>query len=238
MDVTGTSWPRQRRSSMRVIAVVVVAVVALRLTGVIGDSGTPTSAFGGYSWCCGATSISARWAVPAMVTDTAQTQSAATWIGVQDEEGTPFIQVGTQDFNDSIFHSYEAFWSDVAVGFHPQDLGVVDAGDRIAASLAQHGPMWTVTIDDTTRHWSTTIHVHYGTGAPLQVAEWFQEDPTASKASGTLVAYARTTTVRFARVKVNGATPSTDALVQVVMSVPKVTLTPTPFTRDGFSLPT
>ncbi|HTW99949.1 MAG TPA: hypothetical protein VMD59_14295 [Acidimicrobiales bacterium] len=204
----------------------------------------PETGFGGYRWWGEVHAISATWRVPAVdalrLLDAPGSDGyAATWIGAQNRDGGyPFIQLGTnENISEGAGATYQVFWSDSSVGDHPQQLGLVQAGDLLAASMVRRPSGWSLTVEDRTTGETMHALVAYGAGAAYSQAEWLQEDPTSSTIVATDLPYAPTSTVRFSRVEVNGASPRLGLdNGQTLMATRGVNLVPSPFDGDGFSM--
>jgi peptidase A4-like protein len=138
--------------------------------------GGPEYAFGGYSISVHTTEIGAEWRVPTIRPHSAD-GDASTWIAVQNFE-RDFIQIGTTENKVNGVALYGIFWSDVTVGFHPQQLLYVSPGDLIRFTMVQTPRGWRLSFDDLTNNTPETINVPYAPGAYFDSAQWLQEDPT------------------------------------------------------------
>ena len=122
--------------------------------------------------------ISGDWVVPA-VRATANTELSATWLGIDNGDGSPssIIQTGTaqetQGGTTSYFAWYELFPA------APVFIGGVSAGDQMEAQVVQDpGTAWTINIADSTSDNSASIPVTYS--GLEDTAEWIEELPSTS----------------------------------------------------------
>lgn len=168
----------------------------------------PPTGFGGYQWYGDVTQVSAQWRIPTIRPSHAF-EDASTWVGAQNEQGgTPFIQLGTTENNVSVLgEQYQSFWSDPTVGFHPQVLGVVRAGDLVSADMNRTAAGWVLTFKDLTQGKTEMKKVRYGGGSAFSQAEWLQEDPSPNGSSPTDLPYPETSMVQIQDLLVNGAPP-------------------------------
>jgi hypothetical protein len=134
-------------------------------------------------------SITADWTVPTATQHTkGEAESSATWIGigggcvdagcdVTDPSG--LIQTGTeQDVDSSGKASYSAWWELVPVPSVTIDNMAVSAGDHMHASVAEvvaNSDLWTITLQDLTKHETFTTTVPYTSSHAS--AEWIEETP-------------------------------------------------------------
>lgn len=215
-----------------------VAGVQDRSAGASSEMVPPTG-FGGYSWWSGRVDqVSAEWEVPPISASSASGH-ASTWVGAQNPEGGfPFIQLGvTEDNAGPGLAQYHLFWSDTKVGFHPQYLGRVEAGDLISADMARDDAGWRLTIRDLTRGQEASKTVEYAPGADFGQAEWLQEDPTASTTVAWDLPYPTMADERFEDVRVDGRVPHLGlGNGQTLMATGGTVLVPTPFRHDAFAM--
>jgi hypothetical protein len=197
----------------------------------------PPTGFGGYTWVGDVKQISAQWQVPTIQPST-KFENASTWVGAQnDEGGPPFIQLGITEDNIGVLGTeYRGFWSDPKVGFHPQDLSVVRAGDLVAANMTQVSDGWMLTFKDLTRGTTRTKKIVYGVGKKFTQAEWLQEDPAPNSDTPTDLPYPKTSVVQIDHLLVNHTVPRLrldDG--QVLIASNGITLVPSPVEQDAFS---
>ena len=168
----------------------------------------PPTGFGGYKWYGAVTQISAQWRIPT-IRPSRTFEDASTWVGAQNERGgAPFIQLGTTENNVGVLgEQYQSFWSDPKVGFHPQVLGVVRAGDLVSADMTRTSAGWVLTFKDLTHGNTETKRVTYGVGSAFSQAEWLQEDPSPNGTSPTDLPYPKTSMVQMQDLLVNQAPP-------------------------------
>jgi len=192
--------------------------------------------FGGYTWRGNVKQISAKWRVPAISIDS-PTGSASTWIGAQGAKTSQFIQIGVVE-NRLNSHStvYEAFWSDAAVGFTPQILGSVDAGDLVFASMNRNKKGWDIKLVDRSRTLYQAAEIFFRAGSSFTHAEWIQEDPTQDNIVASDVPYPDIKNVRFQRLQANDHAPHlglNDAKILITSS--GNIRVPTSVRRDSFT---
>jgi hypothetical protein len=115
------------------------AIVSLHTNGSGGPShrpkafGAPSYGFAGYTELANVNQISAHWRVPFIVLGpNPVVGGASTWIAAQSVDGH-FIQLGAAENVVGYAHTFNVFWSDPVVHFHPQSLGVVAPGNMIAS---------------------------------------------------------------------------------------------------------
>jgi hypothetical protein len=169
----------------------------------------PVTGFGGYSVGESAVSqISASWRVPTVLASS-RPGYGSTWIGVQNENtGTPFIQLGTIENKVGPGHiSYEAFWSDVTVGFRPQFFAAVSPDELVSVSMVRGSSGWTLTMDVGNNSKPTTKVIAYGVGQTFSQAEWLQEDPAPASVTAVDEPYPQLSPVVFKDLRVNDRVP-------------------------------
>ena len=182
--------------------------------------------------------ISASWRVPTVLASS-RPGYASTWIGVQNETtGSPFIQLGTIENKIGPGKtSYEAFWSDVTVGFRPQFFAAVDPGELVAAQMVRSATGWTLRMDVGKRNKPTTKIVSYAVGKSFTQAEWLQEDPAPSSVTAVDEPYPQLSRVVFSNLKVNEKQPHLTRSDGVTLTAQGGTyLVPTAVSNDSFSL--
>ncbi len=201
----------------------------------------PPTGFGGYVWSGQLKEIGAEWRDPAVVSSAASSASV-TWIGAQDaNDSGPFIQLGTYAFvgpQHSDRPSYGVFWSDTSQQFHA--VPVVELkhpGDLISFEMIRDADGWELRVKNLSAGWSRSVEVHYGAAAAYDQGEWLQEDPADALVTTSDVPYADTSTVTFARLRVNGATPRLEfSDAQALSTISGIDLAPTHVHDDAFSL--
>jgi hypothetical protein len=139
--------------------------------------GAPSYGFGGYIIQSPVTEVGAQWYVPAIAKNST-TGVASTWIGAQ-LGVKDFIQLGTTENKLFGQPQYSVFWSDVTVGFHPQNLISLSAGDLVKFKMVQVRSGWRLSYDDVTTNRTRSIIISYGAGVKFDTPSWFQEDPVA-----------------------------------------------------------
>jgi hypothetical protein len=209
----GMERKKLRLASLAVSVLLVAGFSVVALPAQAGRTSTafPGTGFGGYRWMNGpVTQISAQWRVPRILPTSSQ-GSASTWIGAQNQDGPPFIQLGTVENKFDLFvPTYSAFWSDPDVGFHPQNFGAVGAGDLVSAELIRMSSGWRLTFRDITRSTTKSRVVKYGLTGSYDQGEWLQEDPSPSDLSKIDLPYPKTSLVEFEDLRVDGDVPKLD----------------------------
>jgi hypothetical protein len=195
--------------------------------------GAPEYGFGGYTLDRLTSEIGAQWRVPAIATESSE-GNATTWIAVQNEE-RQFIQLGTVENKNNGVAMYGIFWSDVTVGFHPQQLLEVNAGDLIRFKMVQVPRGWRLSFDDLTDNTPETITVPYAAGSSFSSGQWIQEDPTIGGLS-THLPYPSIAPTTFEDMTLNTSKPSFDfAESQALSTVGGVYMVPSKVTGDRFT---
>jgi hypothetical protein len=229
------------------VAVAVLAVIvatqltASRRAAKIAAPGAhivvPFTGFGGYNWSGRIANIAAQWSVPRIASDS-PLGGGATWIGVQNDVNNQFVQVGIEenDFGDGP-NQYQAFWSDLQVGFSPQNFGEVYPGDVISVSMTRSDRGWSLRFDDLSRKLKGKVFVKLAPSVPFTQGEWIQEDPTSSTDTSQDLPYPHLSTVAFQDLKVNNQTPVLNLRDGQVLIASDGTIgVPTPIVADSFSL--
>ena len=197
----------------------------------------PITGFGGYNWYGKVSDISAQWRVPT-ISSTSRAGYASTWIGVQNEVNNQFVQIGVteNDYGDGP-DQYEAFWSDLAVGFSPQNFGAVSAGDQVSVSMIRKRRGWALKFDDTTGHLHGKRFVKLSKGVPFTQGEWIQEDPSPSTVSAQDLPYPQISNVAFQNLRVNGDAPKLNMSDgQVLIASGGTIRVPSRYHDDSFGL--
>ncbi len=195
--------------------------------------GAPSYGFGGYFARSQVSEVGAQWRVPAIAKNSA-TGAASTWIGAQ--VGLKhFIQLGTTEnklFGEPL---YNVFWSDVTVGFHPQNLVDVAAGDLMTFKMVQVTNGWRLSYDDVTTHSSNSVVIHYAKNVTFENPQWFQEDPVAPDFHDH-EPYPSIGVTTFSDLTVNNRAPKLAADERQVLSTSSdVFLIPTLVRNDSFT---
>jgi hypothetical protein len=190
----------------------------------------------GYNWEGRVTEISAHWHVPTIHPDSLN-ELAATWVGAQNPNGPPFIQLGTLEGNEYGEVSYFVFWSDAALHYHPKIIGIVHGGDLVDAEMTRDTRGWTLHFEDRgrslVRHLSTT----YGARSNFMQAEWVQEDPIMQLHVTSEYPYPTTSLVSLQGIQVNGKVPRlTDHHAIAFASPNGIDLVPSAYHHDEFAL--
>lgn len=198
----------------------------------------PFGAYAGYIWFGGVSSAQGEWRVP-VIPEGSKLGFGTTWIGAQASGSHgAFIQIGTAEqrgySSDHVIENrYWAFWSDTTRNYHPRQLFLVKSKDRVKVAIKLYHADWWLTVTDTTSHKTMSLATREGS-APLNLAQWTQEDALAS--GGSRYPYPLLTNVRIQHLIVNGTKPRYAALYSTWMSVNGISLAPSPLRRDGFVL--
>jgi hypothetical protein len=233
------AWRRRGRSKTLRIAIVLAVLAGLVARGLDSTPGRATTAsrLAGYTWCCSATDVSARWVVPKVLTNT--TSSEAVWIGVQNGYGAHpvlFLQVGILVANTKgLPPEYFAFWSDPAIGFRPDLLQVLVPGQVVRAQLVYRKGVWHVRIRNSPSPGARLVE---RLAAPAgDFAEWFEEDPPFSLYGSQFAVMPDAQAVHFDDLMVNGSRPKRSRLISQGFTAQQIGYFPTPVSRaDGFTV--
>ncbi len=165
---------------------------------------------------------------------------AATWIGAQNGN-SDFIQLGVVEERISIlasFNLYYVFWSDRDLGYHPQRIGIVSAGDQMAFKMTESAAGWNLSYTDETTGSSHSLNTSYGSGVGFNYAEWTQEDPSKNAQVASNLSYAATSPISFTSLTINGSPPPITPLDAQTLADhwTDTYLVPTPFANDGFEI--
>jgi hypothetical protein len=162
-------------------------------------------------------SITSNWTVPrASSHKRGEAEYSSTWIGIgggcPDASCLTFdptlIQTGTeQDVDQSGHASYSAWWELIPAPSITIPNITPAPGDRMYASITESPPgseIWTITLQDVTRHQSFTQTVPYS--STHATAEWIDETPVVLDGSGNVFsALPNLTTTPFDHATTNGA---------------------------------
>jgi hypothetical protein len=231
-----------------IIALAVVSGVGTLVGGTLSSSAArhfasspetayPFTGFGGYYLSHKVTTISASWRVPKIRLNSHE-GFAATWIGAAQANGAPFIQIGTlEDQGTQDNPGYEAFWSDTALDFVPQEFGDIQPGDKIIVAMVRKHRDWFLHFSDPSSFLRWNEVFPYGRHANFNQSEVMQEDPTPGLIAGHDLPYPVIANVTFTKVLINGSISylnKSDA--QVLMSNGGTISIPTKFRNDSFTL--
>ena len=228
--------------TLAVVGILTVAALLMSLSMVVPPTthpkhpnpfGAAEYGFGGYSVNQRTTEIGAEWRVPT-ISPHSQFGGAATWIAVQNKD-RQFIQIGTNEVQIDGTATYQVFWSDVTVHFHPQQLLFANARDLITFKMTQTARGWRLGVDDLTLHVQHRRFVAYARGATFTSAQWLQENPTLNGLA-THISYPTITPTTFSHLSLNGATPVLKrSESQVLMTANGVYLIPSAPAHDQFT---
>jgi peptidase A4-like protein len=197
----------------------------------------PITGFGGYNWYGKVSNISAQWRVPA-ISSSSKAGYASTWIGVQNELNNQFVQIGvTENYYGDGPVQYQAFWSDLAEGFSPQNFGDVSPGDLVSVSMTRSNRGWALDFVDKSRHLNGKRFVKLSESVPFTQGEWIQEDPSPSTNTAQDLPYPTIANVAFQGLRVNGAAPKLNTSDgQVLIASDGTIRVPSAFRDDSFGL--
>ncbi len=194
--------------------------------------------------------IRADWTVPQILDPVGGSAGESTWIGAEgDARDEPFIQLGTVGFTYSspsfgsvsstptTHTAYEVFWSDTARRYAPIPVVFLRRpGDRISFEMIRENIGWRLTVHNLTVGWSRSVTVRYGVDDSFSNGAWIQEDP-GEETPGVDVPYAKTSSVSFSDMTVNGHTPKLGYDNEMGLSTQNGEyLVPSPVVHDGFSM--
>jgi len=225
--------------------VVLLAALVAPIAGASARAAPDLGTFAGYEAVHrDVRSVRGSWVVPRVVRDGSLGHQSSSWIaaqGVGSPSQAPFIQVGINNVVGVRGNGEaSAFWSDTAVDFQPLPLKVwVKAGDRLGASLTLVGGRWHVVLDDLTTHRVARVSTAQESRARFEGGQWLEEDPQlryVGPGPPVGVPFARTSTVRFSALELNGSPPTRESLYSLWMSLPHATLGPTPLVGDSFAV--
>jgi hypothetical protein len=225
--------------------VVLLAALVAPVAGAGAKAAPDLGTFAGYEAVHrDVRSVRGSWVVPRVMRDGSLGRQSSTWIaaqGVGSPRRAPFIQVGVLNVVGVRGNGQaSAFWSDTAEGFQPLPLKVpVKAGDRLGASLTLVGGRWHVVLANFTTHRVARVSTAQESRARFEGGQWLEEDPQfayVGPGPPVGVPFARTSTVRFSALELNGSPPTPDSLYSLWMSLPHVTLGPTPLVGDSFAV--
>jgi hypothetical protein len=191
--------------------------------------------------------ITGEWRVPVITPNTTASSrrpaEESTWIGAEDIRGhqgssAPFVQIGTVGVVSKLATVYLMFWSDTTVGFLPQFLGVVDAGDLVHTSMQVTAAGWELRLEDVTARRAVTKLVRAEPTSGYTSAQWIQEDPSSGVGPSVGRApYPQTSLASFSDVNVNGAPPDVSFKDQSWLGFRgAVAIRPTALEGDTFQL--
>ena len=238
----------ERRSRALAMGLAVLSLLATgcgasqRLRAGAGGVSAKLGRLAGYVWTGRVRSVSAAWTVPT-ITSGPRVAYASTWVAAQAPGPGPahrasFVQVGLLENRSlpagasHLTNVYDAFWSATALSFHPLPLFAVRPGDRVSASLELSEGRWHVAITDLTNDRHARFATTDDAKGPFILAEWLQEDPTAS--DGGPEPYSRVAPVHFAGLTVDGSPPSYADVSSQWMSANGEDFAPAPLTADRF----
>jgi len=198
----------------------------------------PSTGFGGYSINGKVDTISAEWRVPRILPKS-RPGVAATWIGAQTSVNDAFIQIGVNEFANTVGSQYLLFWSDTAENFHPQPLGAAHAGELIFFSMTDNSSGWLLQLHNQSKSLSVTREIRYGRGVSFTVSEWIQENPAPGEVTPVDAPYPNISNATFEKLKVNGQTPRLQRRNgQVLIASSGAIRVPTLVTNDSFTFHT
>jgi hypothetical protein len=208
----------------------------------------PLGSFAGYAAVTGQIArMTGEWRVP-VITPKATASSSepgeeSTWIGAEDIRGDqgpslPFVQIGTVGIETKLATLYLAFWSDTAVRFLPQFMGLVKAGDLVHTVMQVTATGWELKLDDTTARRVVTTLVRAEPTSGYTSAQWIREDPSSGVGPSVGRApYPRTSLASFLDVNVNGAPPRVSFKDEAWLGFRgAIAIRPTPLEGDSFQL--
>ena len=191
-------------------------------------------------------SIAGNWTVPKATQHVkGQDEYSSDWIGIGggcvdascDLTDSTLIQTGTeQDVSSGGKASYSAWWEVIPAPSLTITNMTVRPGDRMHASIDETTPVpevWTITIDDLTRHESYSTAVPYTSS--MDTAEWIEETPLVPGTNAGFAPLPNLTRTPFDLSKTNGAAANLKASerMDLVDSNKKVIGAPSAPDRDA-----
>lgn len=138
------------------------------------DGSFTSDNWAGYAVTSGPyTSVSASWVQPTATCGTVPT-AASFWVGLDGDGSSTVEQTGTTADCVAGVAVYHAWW-EMFPASEVDYRAIVDAGDVMKASVTASGTTFALTIADTTRGWTRTVH---------------QSAPSAARASAEVIAEA------------------------------------------------
>jgi Peptidase A4 family len=208
----------------------------------------PLGSFAGYAAVTGQIGrMTGEWRVPVItpkaIASSREPGEESTWIGAEDIRADqapsfPFVQIGTVGIETKLATLYLAFWSDTAVGFLPQFMGLVKPGDLVHTVMQVTATGWELKLDDITARRLVTTLVRDEPTAGYTSAQWIQEDPSSGVGPSVGRApYPRTSLASFFDVNVNGAPPRVSFKDESWLGFRgAIAIRPTPLEGDSFQL--
>ncbi len=202
-----------------------VSALLAAATGLVASSAPAgaTNVYGtaGYAVPANVTSLRAEWRIPAIAPGSSLGHGR-TYIRATYPPSGVSMEVGTTE-DEVLYHGhdvavYSAFWN--RIGFGPQRLRALHAGDLIEAAAVKGTTNWQLTIEDLTTHWKDSVANPGVAATTITGAAWLQEDPVATPVSpageqSPVLPYPRIGPVTFTHVSLNGrraTLPWSDAL--------------------------
>lgn len=194
--------------------------------GAGSTSGWASSNWSGYAVTgSGLSTVTGNWVVPTVTAATGNTYSSS-WVGIDGFNNSSLIQTGTDQDFVSGRAQYSAWWEILPAAETRISSISVSPGDQMTASITS-GPLWTITLTDTTNGESFTTQQAYK--GPGSSAEWIEEAPTVGGRVATLANYGST---EFDPGTVNGTNPALVASDGGVMVQHRAQVS-TPSSPDG-----
>lgn len=180
------------------------------------------------------TSVSASWRQPSVNCSAGPASYSAYWVGLDGYATRTVEQIGTDSDCSQGSPAYYA-WFEMYPAYPVNLSQPVAAGDVISASVASDGSgSFTLTIADTTRHWTYTTH-QASSLAQLGSAEWIAEVPSNGHRALPLADFG---TVTFTNATANGialgSNPNLDE-IQLGSSHAGIEATPSSLSASGTS---
>ncbi|MGO9343749.1 MAG: G1 family glutamic endopeptidase [Acidimicrobiales bacterium] len=166
------------------------------------------------------TSVSASWTEPTVKCSSSEEEElAAFWVGLDGGETGDDTVEQTGTLAICVFGTVIGYvaWYEMYPNPLSEYTKTVDAGDHMSASVNVSGSSYTLTISDTTRHWTETT-VQSATASDA-TAEVIAEAPaTESGGTITILPLADFGKVKFSNAMVDGATLASASPEQVTMA--------------------
>lgn len=177
------------------------------------DGSFTSDNWAGYAVTSGPySSVSATWVQPTAACGSIPT-AASFWVGLDGDGSSTVEQTGTTADCVAGVAVYHAWW-EMFPASEVDYKAIVDAGDTMRASVTASGTTFALTIADTTRGWTRTVHESAPSAARAS-AEVIAEAPAVGTALQPLTSFG---TVTFRSARVDGAPIGTGTSTVITMA--------------------
>lgn len=193
---------------------------------------TPTSTnWAGYVTSGPASQASAVITVPRVLSPSG---SADEWVGIGGWDSPALVQAGVQEISMGQQALVEPWWEMIP---QPQQFAtgiMVRSGNKVLVSIVEaRANLWRISMRDLTDGDAFAVAVRYRVVDPT--ADFVLERP--SDPNGSLAAFAVTSPVRFAQMRVNGGQASLAALTPIELQSSMGDIVPSSIGAGSFELP-